>query len=424
MKDYFLLKDEPVIIELEKRLSPVLRKLVRSKYSYKSLYEAQEKLLEEIFAIEESIRLARKEYSEIRKTTNELAIELKSKNGELPKKYRSGIKLQHEKTEKIAFAIELLRYGHWFIRYVADGIAWHAYGFNRMQIRALGGKEPISFLSDKDGFEFEYARFKEIRDIGDDWLPIFHDLTNCLRTGDISVFWNSNLIDVVDVKPDGVISVHSDRDNYSGRAKRQKQRLNRLWKYFGTRDLSDLDPELFGKAIHTKAIEKYNFDAISKAIRKARKNGCGFVEPEPSLLYLAWHLDISDETEALKKAGESHPHIFKSIFTFRAIQPRYDEYHLSLPITAMDLPAKDIIDLTFGKIAVLTFLNFELFEKQCEYYGLPLQVEKTNDGFNLVVSEPYPGKVQDGLWNRLMLEGLSIGSFCSLIKSIYEYIDL
>ena len=111
MDDYFLYTDQPIIIELEQRLTPIIRGLIRSEFSYRSLYKAQEKLLEELLAIEESIQLARKERSEIRKTTDELAIKLRSKKGQLSESDKNKIKLRHEEVEQLDFAIKLLRMG-------------------------------------------------------------------------------------------------------------------------------------------------------------------------------------------------------------------------------------------------------------------------------------------------------------------------
>ena len=424
MNDYFLYKDQPIIIELKQRLTPIISELVGSRFDRDSLYKAQMKLLEELLTFEENIQAVKKEYSETRRATDEIAVKQLSKKGYLSELEKEEIKIHHKEADSLDFSVKLLRYGHWFIRYVADGIAWHAYSFNRTQIRALGSKEAVSFLSGKEGLVSETEMLNKIRSLGTDWLPILHDLTNCLRIGDISIFWKSQLIDIIDVKANGVISVRSSEEKLGGRKKRQKQRLDRLWNFFETENLSDMYPDLWGKAVHTKAIEKHNFEAISSAMKKARRIGYGLVEPEPGLLYLAWHLDKSDENIAIQKAAQRFPHIYQSMITFRAIQPRFDDYHSSLPITAMELPANDILDLIFGKIAVLTILNFDLFEKQCRHYDLPLHVTRTDNEFKMVVSDPFPGEVQEGLWNRLMLEGLSIKSFCSLIKSIFKEVEL
>ncbi len=382
------------------------------------------KLLEELLTFEENIQAAKKEYSETRRATDEIAVKQLSKKGYLSEIEKEEINIYHKKADSLDFSVKLLRYGHWFIRYVADGIAWHAYSSNRTKIRALGSKEAVSFLSGKEGLASETEMLNKIKGLGTDWLPILHDLTNCLRIGDISIFWKSQLIDIIDVKANGVISVWSSEEKLGGRIKRQKQKLDRLWKFFETDNLSDIYPELWGRALHAKTIEKHNFEAISIVMRKARRNGYGFVEPESGILYLAWHLDKCDENIALRKAMQKIPHIFQSTITFRTIQPRYDDYHSSLPITAMELPAIDILDLSFGRIAVLTILNFDLFEKRCGYYGLPLHVIKNDKEFKFLVSKPFSGEVQEGLWNRLMLEGLSIESFCSLVKSIFKEIEL
>jgi len=87
----------------------------------------------------------------------------------------------------------------------------------------------------------------------------------------------------------------------------------------------------------------------------------------------------------------------------------------------MDIRAEDIVDLLFGNIALLVVVNFEIFTEQCNSYGLPLQspIQMGND-MVWKVSEPYEGFVSDRLFNRVLLEGLSIKSFCDLIKIGYQ----
>jgi hypothetical protein len=197
--------------------------------------------------------------------------------------------------------------------------------------------------------------------------------------------------------------------------------MKNILEYIETGDMSHLYPEFpNGKAINSNAPQIHNYDAISKAIRDARKTGYGFEEPEQGILYLVWNLQKSTPDEAILAAKEKHPDIFNSLFTFRSINPRYDAYHLSLPITAMDLPVKDILDILYARVAVMCFVNYSALETQCNNNGIPLCIEEDNDKNKIfrVKSETFDGKILDGLWDRVMLEGLSFQSFMELIKTI------
>jgi len=88
----------------------------------------------------------------------------------------------------------------------------------------------------------------------------------------------------------------------------------------------------------------------------------------------------------------------------------------------MELPVGDILDLLFGNFGLVVMLNFNCVEDFCRTKGVPLHIEHPSSGGLklLIKAEPYSGEVGEGLWNRMMLEGLSLESFCGLIGGILE----
>lgn len=86
----------------------------------------------------------------------------------------------------------------------------------------------------------------------------------------------------------------------------------------------------------------------------------------------------------------------------------------------MALSADDILDILFGRIGVVTIVNFAILEEYCSQQGIPLMVVKREDGgFSVKVDVgEFKDEVLDGLWDRLMLEALSFESFADLIRSI------
>ncbi len=412
----------PLRKELRKRVSRIIWRMAIFRYSSWALFSAQLAILDDLLALEDSLRESRDRASALRNEAGQLAQAEMQGRKSLPENIKQQVNEIRREASDYDFAVRLLRYGRWLYRYVADGIAWRAYGFQRETIRALGAKEPVVFLSKKEGIEREIMLFKGMRNLGREWLPVMHDLTNCLRTADFSLFRNGALYRLIEAKirQSGDTSSNNHQNVKSGRETRQAKRLQQVSDFLQSGNLEILHPEFKGRAFSTPIVEKHNYKSISAAIKSARAHKFGFREHERGILYLAFDAHKRSEDTAFLRASEQHPHIFETLFTFRAITPRFQEYHVSLPITAMHLPIRDIIDILFGRIAVICILNYQCVEEFCQNNGVPLRFERIggNEMKIMVESKPYPGEVRDGLWNRLLLEGLSLQSFSDLLKAI------
>jgi len=391
------------------------------RYSRYALFSGQLQILEDLLALEASLRSSRDQASSLRKKAGELAKAAVQPGEPLPDVIKQQINEIHEDAASYDYAVKVLRYGRWLYRYVADGIAWRAYGFDRHAIRALGAKEPVVFLSSKDGIEKEIMFFKALRSLGREWLPVMHDLTNCLRTGDFSLFRNGVLYQLLELKirQSGKQSVDISEKPRSARETRQANRLRLISEHMQTGELELLDKNLKGgKVFKANVVEKHHYEAISAVVRSARSRKYGFIEPERGLMYLAFDARTRGEEDALRNASEQHPHIFDSFFTFQGIIPRFQEYHVSLPITAMSLSARDMIDILFGRVAVISFINFQCVEDYCRNNGIPLHFDRSGKELKIIVdSKPYPAEVREGVWNRLLYEGFTLRSFADLIKA-------
>jgi hypothetical protein len=391
------------------------------RYSRDALFSAQVQILEDLLELEDSLRSSRDQASSLRKRASELAKAAVQPGEPLPDAIKQHINEMHEDAASYDHAVKVLRYGRWLYRYVGDGIAWRAYGFDRHAIRALGAKEPVVFLSKKDGIEKEVMFFKALYNLGSEWLPVMHDLTNCLRTGDFSLFRNGALHQLIELKirQSGKQSVDVSENPKSAREARQATRLRLISEHMQTGDLALLDKNLkVGKVFKVNVVEKHHYEAISAVVRSARSRKYGFIEPERGLMYLAFDTRTRVEEESLRDASEHHPHIFDSLFTFQGIIPRFQEYHVSLPITAMDLSARDMIDILFGRVAVMSFINFRCVEDYCRNNGISLHFDRSGKQLKIIVdSDPYPIEVREGIWNRLLYEGFTLYSFADLIKA-------
>jgi hypothetical protein len=86
-------------------------------------------------------------------------------------------------------------------RCVGDALAWRVFGFQRKTIIALCQNDSPGMMAGKDGLAAERARVDQVyREDGQ--FAILHDLTNCLRIGDVTVFGNDGTHETLEIKTD------------------------------------------------------------------------------------------------------------------------------------------------------------------------------------------------------------------------------
>ena len=89
-------------------------------------------------------------------------------------------------------------------RCLMDGLAWRVTSYDRALFTVMGDGERVGRLPDEAGAESERDRGQVIWDRGA--FPIFNDLTNCLREGDLTVLhgdWRRPDIAIDEVKRSG-----------------------------------------------------------------------------------------------------------------------------------------------------------------------------------------------------------------------------
>ncbi|NMC29051.1 MAG: hypothetical protein GYA45_03155 [Pelolinea sp.] len=390
-----------------------------------ALYRTQLKIIRDLLSLEEEILWHKKEIDKLRKEASTIAQISKSN---LTDQLKIEISEKYSRAKEFEFNVQILKYFRWIFRYIGDGVAWRAFGYNREIIRALSDKQPVPFISNPQGLEKEMNFFLAIRKLGSSWLPVMHDSTNCLRTADFSVFKKGKLHRIIELKI-RKSSINNEKEVLhelkNKREIRQQKRLNDIFDFLETGDLGKLREELVeGRSISSEIPEFHNFEYISNAIRNARKTGYGFEEPERGLLYLAWNFTKYDTNKIIEKAVQQFPHIFNSPLTFRSFGPCDDEKPYGLPITSMDMRPNHIIDLLFGNISVITFLNFKCLEENSKKLGIPLSIEKGNGNLRFYVKTNPVGEIREGLLDRLLIEGLSMNSFFGLINHILEEFEM
>ena len=425
MREIYDYSGHPLLDQLEEAISEIVQLLDRHGYSDQALYIAQECLIDELIGLEQTAQELKTQGKKLRMQAAQLAKGAKDARGHLSDAEKEESRRLYQNAQEHEDSRRVLQYGRWLLRYVGDGIAWHAFAHNRRLIRALASKESVPAIPDLAGVVKVRRMFRAVRRLGRNWFPVLHDITNCLRTADLSVFRDGHLVDMLELK----FRIGAPKANegaayetrLDSRSQRQGERMDRILRFLETKELGDLDPKLAGgKAIDSEVPERHNFDAVSRALAQARKAGYGIDSPEPGVIYVAWNVQKNDVESALSAAGAQHPEIVASTITFRSVSARYDDHHQGLPITAMALPAADILDILFGRFGVVAIVNLRMLEAYCLERGVPLKMIKSAPrGFSLQVEvDGIGGEVQDGLWDRVMLEALSMESFVGLVRSI------
>lgn len=82
---------------------------------------------------------------------------------------------------------------------VGDALAWRVFGFERKQIIAICQNESPGAFADKVGRAAELACIEQAYR-QDGQFALLHDLTNCLRIGDVTIFANDGTFKTIEVK--------------------------------------------------------------------------------------------------------------------------------------------------------------------------------------------------------------------------------
>ena len=81
------------------------------------------------------------------------------------------------------------------LRCVGDALAWRVFGFERQYITALARNQSPGMMAGKLGLAAERARVEQARR-EDGQFALMHDLTNCLRIGDITAFTDEGQVQI------------------------------------------------------------------------------------------------------------------------------------------------------------------------------------------------------------------------------------
>lgn len=420
IQEFYDYRDHPVAKKFYKKV----RNIIYFLYScYRinenfALYKTQMIIINDLLKIENDLSNSKEKIKKLRREASLLS---EKPNFKTSQNLKGKVSSKYLEVNEINKIVRILKYFRWIYRYIGDGVAWRAYGYDREIIRALCDKQPVPVFSNSQGIEKELNFFSGIRRLGPEWLPIMHDITNCLRTADFSIFRSNSLYKIIELK-----IRKSDKKKKSNQIKdkrelRQAKRLKNISTFLETGDLGILREELIGgKSITAPVQEKYNFELISKVIKTAKKKGYGIEEAEYGLIYFAWNIKNVNIKFVMEEALSKYPHVFSSPLIFRAFGARDDEKPCYFPLTATELNPGQVIDILFNNFSVICMLNIKCLEENAKKASIPLVVENRNGKLAFKITSKPEGEVREGLIDRVLIEGLSLNSFFDLIKYIME----
>jgi hypothetical protein len=309
------------------------------------------------------------------------------------------------------------------LRCVGDGIAWKALRYDRAAISVLGSGKRVGRLADGKGLDAELEAVAEYW-WKDGSFAIHNDLTNCLRTGDLTLPF----------EPGGRVAI---REVKSGSARRTAQtkaaeeRIAFLRKGRGPVMGAD-SAQLARFAVRVRT----DLHVLRRLLADARRDGYARAQPSSSTVVVTVDPRVSrgepgiDVVTDQARAGAGwydDPRIVRTLTMVRRARERLHHYPYLAPLTVFPLPAEDIAELVFGPLEYITILHAPTLERELAARGIHAEVVTRKPEADRVflravradAQVELPALVREQLLTELMQPACLIDS----LHSMFELID-
>ncbi len=339
-------------VERGEEFLPLLRRIQRA-VTHADYMGAEAELLERFAGVQDGVTEARKNLEADKAELSRLA-PLKPQPRQQVHELQKRIGVRERKKIRNDVISHVLRC-------LADALIWRATGYERATFAVFGDGVRVGRLSNADGFTEERARAQEWLDKG--ILVFFNDLTNCMRTGDLTIMDRPGVganLAVEEVKRSGPAPSDS----------RQAKRYDRKLKLLQT----GLDPDA-GKnepqaLVRVPVPYQHHLDVLARLMAEARKDGYAQSQPHPALIVSAVDLKWAIEHENsigdyAVRAAESigwtlrdDRHFYSSALLTR-LRDRQRSSSYFAPLAIFPLCAEDIIALLMGKMDFVIALRVD-----------------------------------------------------------------
>lgn len=247
-------------------------------------------------------------------------------------------------------------------------------------VRLHGRNSSAGFFGGKNGraLELEVGAFLT----REGWTVLLHDLTHCLRIGDLTAFCQDR----------GILSLELGAGNIA-RKQRQSKRM-RLLNSVLKEDVSGINPDdLVTHSLPTQLIEgesplDHNISAFID-VANCLETGCKVVQPEEGLLYVACARgrgaeDLLRELNPRERAWRNY---LLASFSDRIT----GQFSWVPPILSLSMPREPIVSLLRGDFYFWVFLDVDHMKRRLAELAPALTVSDDSDRLQMTLAN------EDGL---------------------------
>lgn len=200
---------------------------------------------------------------------------------------------QSTKAEKPVFKNLLNEYRErmTLIRRLADAMVWETTNYYREYIDICRTNRAPGLITGKIGFRAEQKIADLLNTVHPDMFVLLHDITNCLRVGDLTIIRRGEMPLIVEVKM-------TERDKTSGRLQRQRERMERFATYLTT-GTGTIDPDIGTQfLIPIRATDSYNWKIIEEVAQDATSGKPAIRDEQGTITYVGI-VDVRDVEPSL-----------------------------------------------------------------------------------------------------------------------------
>lgn len=315
-------------------------------------------------------------------------------------------------------------------RCLADALAWRATGYDRAFFTVMGQGVRVGRFADETGAGPERQAAQQAWDAGA--LPLFNDMTNCLREGDLTILhsrWPNPQIAIEEVKRSG------RRQQRSAQSRRLDHKLRFLSDEYGPLDDGGKPASLWRLPVPYR----HRLARLSAVLARARTKGYAEQALNSAIVLTAADLrriagQEGDAINWMTRAAEmrgwdvSAPTIFSSSALVRRIQERRHAGSAYLaPVAIYPLCAEDIVDILMGYLDYSVTLNTTALRAAFIARGIDVQFATGPEASQTFLRAGRGGEevvVPAVLREQLLHELTTIDTLASVVDELLKAMDL
>lgn len=282
------------------------------------------------------------------------------------------------------------------IRRLGDAMAWEVTHYYRDYIDTFRNNSAPGLITGKTGSLVEQMIADLLSNKESDTFVLLHDITNCLRVGDLTVIRRGEKTLVIEVKS-------SERGTRRGRIQRQRERMERFAAYL-TSNVGEIDPAI-GKQflIPIRAKDSYNWKLIEEVGQGALVSDPVIRDEQGTVIYVGFG-KTSQPTSLPEHLAKIIWQLYKTerpVCTAASLHRNaYYAFRL-IPLFCWSIDPRVILDIVFQRVAVVTIVDLAALEADARSHGISV-FGPYRKNFDISRSRTV---------HRLLLEGWSLKSF-------------